>query len=83
MIRAAIGVLLLLFGASSGSDPERTPSASYVLDRHKKQVARLDSKGKEVWSISFGEDVGGVQCPDLLWDERRVYISHKDVDCGW
>jgi outer membrane protein assembly factor BamB len=41
-------------------------------------VAHYDPKGKVVWSVSFPEDIDGVRPPHLLWDERRVYFTHKD-----
>jgi outer membrane protein assembly factor BamB len=78
MIRPVLIALVLSLGVSSRVSPQQASTSPYVLDREKKQVARHDANGKVVWSVSFDNDMGGVRPPHLLWDENRVYLTHKD-----
>jgi outer membrane protein assembly factor BamB len=79
MIRPALIVLLWSLAASSGvNTTQQFSSSSFVLDREKKEVARQGAKGDVVWSVKFDDYIGGVRPPHLLWDERRVYFTHKD-----
>jgi outer membrane protein assembly factor BamB len=78
MIRPALVVLLFSLGVSRPVHPEQPSSSPFVLNHKTKQVARLDAKGKLVWSVKVDDPVGGRLPPDLLWDERRVYLVHKD-----
>src|SRR4051812_36501619 len=50
----------------------------FTLDQDEKRVARHDAKGKVVWSKVFDDQIGGVRWPHLVWDEKRVYITHND-----
>jgi outer membrane protein assembly factor BamB len=79
MIRPALIVLLLSLVVSSRVSAQQASSSLFVLDRDKKQVVRHDAKGKVVWSVKFDKDIGGARPPHLLWDERRVYITHEIV----
>ena len=78
MIRPMLIALSLSLGISSCVCAQQASSSPFVLDRDNKQVARSDTKGKVVWSVSFKEDIGGRIPPRFLWDERRVYLTHKD-----
>jgi hypothetical protein len=50
-----------------------SPAKPFAIDYQKHQVTRLDAKGQVVWSVRVDDLYG-----DVLSDERRVYVSHKD-----
>src|SRR5262249_15625519 len=78
MIRPTLIVLLFFLGVSSRGNPPEVSSSPFELDREKKEVTHHDAKGNVIWSVKFDEAIGAVRLPHCLWDERRVYFTHKD-----
>src|SRR5262245_52970475 len=66
--------LILVLGWSVHADkaPGHPPFAI-----HGDRVLGRDSKGDIRWSTRLDGNLGTVRPPDVLWDEKRVYISHK------
>jgi hypothetical protein len=55
-----------------------TPPAPFTIDREARRVVGRAADGKTRWSVTLDGFIGGVRDPHLLWDARRVYISHTN-----
>jgi outer membrane protein assembly factor BamB len=49
----------------------------YKIDHENHQVSRL-ADGKPRWTTKLEGYLGLVRPPHLVWDEKRVYVTHKD-----
>jgi outer membrane protein assembly factor BamB len=75
MRRAVVGVTVILGLISPCLGDEGPP---FTIDDKAGQVVARGPDGKTRWATPLKGHLGGVRDPHLLWDARRVYVTHKD-----
>ncbi len=79
MLRSVPIVLSILIGCSGPIySQKQLPFPPFKLDGEKKRVVAQDARGKQIWATDLKEEIGGVRPPHLLWDAKRVYVTHGD-----
>jgi outer membrane protein assembly factor BamB len=75
MRRPLLGVTVLLGLAMSPCRGEE--GSPFTIDYKAGQVVARGPDGKTRWAASLNGHLGGVRDPHLVWDARRVYVSHN------
>jgi outer membrane protein assembly factor BamB len=75
MRRPVLGVTVLLGLAISPCPGDEVPP--FTIDYKAGQVVARGPDGKTRWATSLNGHLGGVRDPHLVWDAKRVYVSHN------